>query len=279
MAGPEPIPLFTGGGSTASPPTGGWVAAVDSAFAETLTTSHLRVFECVARDTNLGAEQVTRDVPNRDPEGLDERGVVEVGRQVSEGDLLIGKVTPLGGEPASPEKKLLRAIFGEKAGDRRDTSVYVPPWLGGEVIAAELTEGGERGVLARASVTLAWERRLEIGDTIEVGGRRATVCAIGSLPHRLAIDGQPVSGAVSVIEHARDRIEARSIGPYSLISQQPLTGRESFGGQTLTAGQRGALVTAGARALLPELLAIKSDAVLGRIRSYESIIKGEDPEL
>lgn len=278
MAGPKPIPLFTGA-SRADAPTSGWVAAVDERLAETLATSHERVFEAVAVDSKLGREAFTRDLPNASPDGLDQRGLAEIGRRVAAGDLLIGKVSPRAGVPLSSEQKLLRAIFGEATGEVADTSVRVPSWVEGTVTAAELVDGDGESVIARARVTVSWERPLEVGDTIEVDGRRATVCAIRSLSSDVEIDGRAIAGQIRVVDHARDRIAARSIGPYSPVTQQPLTGRDNHGGQTLTAAQRGALISAGARTLLAELMTIKSDSVQGRVRCYEALVKGEDPEI
>ena len=273
MAGPpKPIPMTASVGRGLGP---AW-ARVSSRRAASLATSHRRTFELVAAETALGSEVITRDVPNAAEaklEHLDDRGLARVGSRVRAGDLLIGRASPQT-TPRSPEEKLLRAIFGEAAGELRDSSLRMPPWLEGEIVEAELAGGG-----ARARVVVAWERPLEVGDLIEIGGRRATVYEIAELERDVEIDGVDASGPIEVIEHARDVIEARSIGPYSLVTQQPLRGRENFGGQAITAGQRAALAGAGAEWLLAELMTVKSDAVSARVRCYESIIKSENPEL
>ena len=247
---------------------------VDTRFAERLSSHHSQSFEVEANVVDGGAEELTRDVPNVGEaalEHLDDRGLVRVGTVVKPGSLLVGKVTPRAGAVLSPEQKLLRAIFGEAAGDVLDASLRAPPGCFGTVTIAELEDSGTKAV-----VTVEWTRPLDIGDGLELNGQPATVSAIRSLGADLAWSGATDRAKVRKVSMARDLIHARSIGPYLPLSQQPTAGRDSFGGQRLSAEQVEVL---GSHApwMLWECLTIKADDVLGRPRAYESLVKGENP--
>lgn len=247
---------------------------VDTHFAERLTSHHSQRFEVEANVVEGGAEELTRDVPNVGEaalEDLDERGLVRVGSAVRPGSLLVGKVTPRAGAVLSPEEKLLRAIFGEAAGDVLDASLRAPPGCFGTVSAAELEDSGTRAI-----VTVGWTRPLDVGDGVELNGQRALVAAIQPLGADLAWSGATDRAAIRKVSMARDLIHARSIGPYLPLSQQPTAERDSFGGQRLTQEQA-QILAAHAPWMLWECLTIKSDDVLGRPRAYESLVKGENP--
>jgi len=247
---------------------------VDTRFAERLTSHHSQSFEVEANVVAGGAEELTRDVPNVGEaalEHLDERGVVRVGTAVKPGSLLVGKVTPRAGAVLSPEEKLLRAIFGEAAGDMLDASLRAPPGCFGSVTVAELEDSGTRAV-----VTVEWTRPLDVGDGLELNGQAATVSAIRSLGADLAWSGATDRATVRKVSMAKDLIHARSIGPYLPLSQQPTAGRDSFGGQRLSAEQA-EILGSHAPWMLWECLTIKADDVLGRPRAYESLVKGENP--
>lgn len=245
---------------------------VHEGFAPKLTTHHRRWFEVGALTTPDGPESFTRDVPNVGEEALqalDERGVVQVGTLVTPGALLVGKVSPRGGTPLSPEEKLLRAIFGEKAGEVVDRSLRAPGGCFGEVSAVEFDE-------ARARVEVSWTRPLEVGDLLALDGRLAVVAAIQCQGADLACQGTASRVRVKKEASARDVMHARFIGPSDLATQQPLLGREQHGGQQVGPGLA-AVLGAHAPWLLWECFTLKSDAVNGRIRSYESIVKQENP--
>ena len=366
---------------------------------DVLTSIHIEEYEVDARDTKLGAEEITRDIPNVSEEvlaDLDERGIIRIGADVVPGDILVGKVTPKGETELTPEERLLRAIFGEKAREVRDTSLKVPHGEGGKVIGVKifnLEDGydlpagvnqvvrvyvaqkrkiqdgdklagrhGNKGVISKilpvedmpfledgtpVDVILnplgvpgrmnvgqvlethlgwvaksgwsvegrsgEWQKRLdEIGATsANPGTRVATPVFDGAreeeihgllestLPNRdgarmvngngkaRVIDGrtgQPYPEEITVgymyilkLHHlVDDKIHARSTGPYSMITQQPLGGKAQFGGQRFGEMEVWALEAYGAAFTLQELLTIKSDDVLGRVKVYEAIVKGEN---
>ena len=330
------------------------------------TTIHIEELTCIARDTKLGVEEITSDIPNVSEEklkDLDEEGIVRIGANVRSGDILVGKITPKGETELSAEEKLLRAIFGEKARDVRDSSLYMEHGSSGKVIDVKLfsRENGDKlsaGMIKIIQVTVASLRKIQVGD--KMAGRHGNkgviskVVSVEDLPH--LADGTPVDiilsplGVVSrmnigqilethlglaaqklgyrVATHVFDgvtenkireelqkagyssdgriqlydgrtgkpfdkkttvgyvymlklnhlvesKIHQRSIGPYSLITQQPLGGKAQFGGQRFGEMEVWALEGYGAAHTLQEILTIKSDDVVGRSKTYESIIKGE----
>jgi DNA-directed RNA polymerase subunit beta len=366
---------------------------------DVLSSIHIEEYEVDARDTKLGAEEITRDIPNVSEEvlaDLDERGIIRIGADVVPGDILVGKVTPKGETELTPEERLLRAIFGEKAREVRDTSLKVPHGEGGKVIGVkifDLDDGydlpagvnqvvrvyvaqkrkiqdgdklagrhGNKGVISKilpvedmpflsdgtpVDVVLNplgvpgrmnvgqvlethlgwvaksgwevngtsedWQQRLSaIGATsAQPGTRVATPVFDGAreeeiqgllgstLPNAdgtrlvgadgkaLLFDGrtgQPYREHITVgymyilkLHHlVDDKIHARSTGPYSMITQQPLGGKAQFGGQRFGEMEVWALEAYGAAYTLQELLTIKSDDVLGRVKVYEAIVKGEN---
>ncbi|HEX5950837.1 MAG TPA: DNA-directed RNA polymerase subunit beta, partial [Actinomycetota bacterium] len=352
---------------------------------DVLTSIHIEEHEVDARDTKLGAEEITRDIPNVSEEilkDLDERGIVRIGAEVNPGDYLVGKVTPKGETELTPEERLLRAIFGEKAREVRDTSLKVPHGEQGKVIGVRVfsrDEGDELppGVNQLVRVYVAQKRKISDGD--KLAGRHGNKGVISTIlpeedmpflgdgtpvdiilnplgvPSRMnlgqvleahlgwaslvgfAKDGDdypgPVHVATPVFDGAReneileairsahpnkdgvklvdevgkavlfdgrsgepyeepvtvgvayilkllhlvdDKIHARSTGPYSMITQQPLGGKAQFGGQRFGEMEVWALEAYGAAFALQELLTIKSDDVLGRVKVYEAIVKGEN---
>ncbi|MGH2634817.1 MAG: DNA-directed RNA polymerase subunit beta [Actinomycetota bacterium] len=352
---------------------------------DVLTSIHIEEHEVDARDTKLGAEEITRDIPNVSEEilkDLDERGIVRIGAEVNPGDYLVGKVTPKGETELTPEERLLRAIFGEKAREVRDTSLKVPHGESGKVIGVRVftREDGDElppGVNQLVRVYVAQKRKISDGD--KLAGRHGNKGVISTIlpeedmpfladgtpvdiilnplgvPSRMNLgqvleahlgwaglvgfrkDGQdfqgPVYVATPVFDGAReneileairtahpnadgvrlvddvgkavlydgrngepyeepvtvgvayilkllhlvdDKIHARSTGPYSMITQQPLGGKAQFGGQRFGEMEVWALEAYGAAYALQELLTIKSDDVLGRVKVYEAIVKGEN---
>ncbi|MCA9681330.1 MAG: hypothetical protein KC457_03975, partial [Myxococcales bacterium] len=211
------------------------------------------------------------------------------GRQVEPGDILIGKVTPLGdssGALLSPEEKLLRAIFGEASGEVRDSSLRCPPGCSGTIVSARKVGTQGKGELDRAEVVIGWERPLAVGDELLLegagtprAGLRVIVAAVTSLGggRRLAWADGAASLRVAKLTMVEDLIHARSIGPYSLVTQQPLGGRESFGGQSVAPPWIGALATR-APWMAWEMFTIKSDSVTGRVRAYEALVLSKDIE-
>jgi DNA-directed RNA polymerase subunit beta len=364
---------------------------------DVLTSIHIEEHEIDARDTKLGAEEITRDIPNVSEEvlaDLDERGIIRIGAEVRDGDILVGKVTPKGETELTPEERLLRAIFGEKAREVRDTSLKVPHGENGKVIGIrvfsredddELPPGvnelvrvyvaqkrkiqdgdklagrhGNKGVIGKVLPaedmpflpdgtpvdvvlnTHGVPRRMNIGQVLELhlgwlasrgwhiegnpdwsaklseelrdvepGTNTATPVFDGAkeeeitgllgatLPNRdgermvaqngkaVLLDGrsgEPFPYPVAVgymyilkLHHlVDDKIHARSTGPYSMITQQPLGGKAQFGGQRFGEMECWAMQAYGAAYTLQELLTIKSDDVLGRVKVYEAIVKGEN---
>ena len=334
---------------------------------DVFTSIHIESYECEARDTKLGPEEITRDIPNVGEEplkDLDERGIIRIGAEVRAGDILVGKVTPKGETELTAEERLLRAIFGEKAREVRDTSLRVPHGEEGIVVDVkvftrenkdELTAGvnklvrcciaqkrkvsvgdkmagrhGNKGVISRILPVedmpflpdgtpldivlnpLGVPSRMNIGQVLEVhlgyvakalGWRVATPVFDGATERdiiRMFRDqglsedgkmvlydgrsGEPFENRVTVgymyilkLHHlVDDKIHARSTGPYSLVTQQPLGGKAQFGGQRFGEMEVWALEAYGAANTLQEILTVKSDDVVGRVKTYEAIVKGEN---
>ncbi len=369
---------------------------------DVLTSIHIEEHEIDARDTKLGAEEITRDIPNVSDEvlaDLDERGIVRIGAEVRDGDILVGKVTPKGETELTPEERLLRAIFGEKAREVRDTSLKVPHGESGKVIGIrvfsrddddELPAGvnelvrvyvaqkrkisdgdklagrhGNKGVIGKILAvedmpflpdgtpvdiilnTHGVPRRMNIGQilethlgwvaksgwTVEMDGRGGVPSWAAKLPQELLEAGPETIVSTPVFDGAReeelqgllastlpnrdgevlvdadgkavlydgrsgepfpypvtvgymyilklhhlvdDKIHARSTGPYSMITQQPLGGKAQFGGQRFGEMECWAMQAYGAAYTLQELLTIKSDDTVGRVKVYEAIVKGEN---
>ncbi|MEO9222388.1 MAG: DNA-directed RNA polymerase subunit beta, partial [Mycobacteriaceae bacterium] len=364
---------------------------------DVLTSIHIEEHEVDARDTKLGAEEITRDIPNVSEEvlaDLDERGIVRIGADVVPGDVLVGKVTPKGETELTPEERLLRAIFGEKAREVRDTSLKVPHGEAGKVIGVRLfsREDGDElpaGVNELVRVYIAQKRKIQPGD--KLAGRHGNKGVISiilapedmpfledgtpvdivlnplGVPSRMnvgqvleshlgwvaktgwEVEGNPewaarlpeqarkgepntnvatpvfdgareeeITGLLSSTRKTRDgaqligatgkarlmdgrsgepfpepvsvgyvyilkllhlvddKIHARSTGPYSMITQQPLGGKAQFGGQRFGEMECWAMQAYGAAYALQELLTIKSDDILGRVKVYEAIVKGEN---
>ena len=366
---------------------------------DVLTSIHIEEHEIDARDTKLGAEEITRDIPNVSEEvlaDLDERGIIRIGAEVADGDILVGKVTPKGETELTPEERLLRAIFGEKAREVRDTSLKVPHGETGKVIGIrvfsrddddelppgvnelvrvyvaqkrKISEGdklagrhGNKGVIGKILPvedmpfladgtpvdivlnTHGVPRRMNIGQVLEThlgwiaksgwevdadnteqwavdmpddmrrvepdtntatpvfdGARQNEISGLlqSTLPNRDGVrlvgpdgkaqifdgrTGEPYPHAIAVgymyilklLHLVDDKIHARSTGPYSMITQQPLGGKAQFGGQRFGEMECWAMQAYGAAYTLQELLTIKSDDVLGRVKVYEAIVKGEN---
>jgi len=334
---------------------------------DVFTSIHIEGYEAEARDTKLGPEEITRDIPNVGEDALknlDERGIIRIGAEVRAGDILVGKVTPKGETELTAEERLLRAIFGEKAREVRDTSLRVPHGEEGIVVDIkvftrenkdELTAGvnklvrvyiaqkrkisvgdkmagrhGNKGVISRILPVedmpflpdgtpldivlnpLGVPSRMNIGQVLEVhlgyvakalGWRIATPVFDGAteddimeLFKQLGLEpdgktalydgrsGEPFENRVTVgymyilkLHHlVDDKIHARSTGPYSLVTQQPLGGKAQFGGQRFGEMEVWALEAYGAANTLQEILTVKSDDVVGRVKTYEAIVKGEN---
>ncbi|MGB4006592.1 MAG: DNA-directed RNA polymerase subunit beta [Halanaerobiales bacterium] len=334
---------------------------------DAFTSIHIEEHEAEARDTKLGPEEITRDIPNVGESALrnlDERGIVRIGAEVKEGDILVGKVTPKGETELSAEERLLRAIFGEKAREVRDTSLKVPHGEQGIVVDVKVfsREQGDElkpGVNQMVRVYIATKRKISVGD--KMAGRHGNKGVISRIlpeedmpflpngepveivlnplgvPSRMNIGqvlevhlgmaakalglyvetpvfnganekdvedmlekaglsrdgktilydgrtGEPFDKEVTVgymymlkLHHlVDDKIHARSTGPYSLVTQQPLGGKAQFGGQRFGEMEVWALEAYGAAYSLQEMLTVKSDDVVGRVKTYEAIIKGEN---
>jgi DNA-directed RNA polymerase subunit beta len=328
---------------------------------------HIEDFSLDVRDTKLGPEIVTRDIPNIGEDrlkNLDETGIVRIGAEVSSGDILIGKITPKGEGDLTAEERLLRAIFGEKSRDVKDSSLYLPHGEHGKVVDIKVftRDQGDRlptGVSQQIQISVAQLRKIAVGDKLAgrhgnkgVISRIAPVEDMPYLPDGTPVDvilnplgvasrmnigqilethlgwaarahgytaatpaldgvseadikaelrsaGLPESGKISLIDGKTgrpfdnestvgvmyimklnhlvdDKLHMRSIGPYSLITQQPLGGKAQFGGQRFGEMEVWALEGYGAAHTLQEMLTIKSDDVLGRSKAYEAIIKGEE---
>lgn len=333
---------------------------------DTFSSIHIEDFTMDVRDTKLGPEVVTRDIPNVGEarlKDLDEDGIIHVGASVREGDILVGKITPKGETELTPEERLLRAIFGDKARDVKDTSLRLPGGEGGKVVSVQIfsREKGdelENGVIKQIRVSVAQTRRIQVGDKVagrhgnkgvvsiivpkedmpympdgtpvdiilnplgvssrmnigqilethlgwaakELGMHVATPALNGvkndQIVELLKQAGLPEDGKVQLFDGktgepfdhrttvgityilklahlVEDKIHARSVGPYSLVTQQPLGGKAQKGGQRFGEMEVWALEAYGAAHTLQEMLTIKSDDVYGRAKAYESIIKGE----
>ena len=331
-----------------------------------LTSIHIEEYECEARDTKLGAEEITRDIPNVGEDALkdlNEKGIIRIGAEVRSGDILVGKVTPKGETELTAEERLLRAIFGEKAREVRDTSLRVPHGEAGIIVDVitfdrengdELPPGvnqlvrcyiaqkrkisvgdkmagrhGNKGVISRILPEedmpflpdgtpleivlnpLGVPSRMNIGQVLEVhlgraarelGWKIATPVLDGATEENITetlikagLDtdgktvlydgrtGEPFDNRVTVgimyilklCHLVDDKIHARSTGPYSLVTQQPLGGKAQFGGQRFGEMEVWALEAYGAAYTLQEILTVKSDDIVGRVKTYESIVKGE----
>ncbi|MFP4456083.1 MAG: DNA-directed RNA polymerase subunit beta [Clostridia bacterium] len=334
---------------------------------DALTSIHIEEYEAEARDTKLGPEEITRDIPNVGEESLrnlDARGIVRVGAEVNSGDILVGKVTPKGETELTAEERLLRAIFGEKAREVRDTSTRVPHGAEGIVVDVRVftRDSGDElppGVNQLVRVYVAKKRKISVGD--KMAGRHgnkgivAKIVPEEDMPHledgrpldiiltplgipsrmnlgqifeihlgwaaeklglhiatpvfdgaseqdikeTLREAGLPESGKavlydgktgekfdneatvglmymMKLFHLVDDKIHARSTGPYSLVTQQPLGGKAQFGGQRFGEMEVWALEAYGAAYTLQEMLTVKSDDVTGRVKAYESIVKGEN---
>ena len=331
------------------------------------TSIHIEEYELEARDTKLGPEEITRDIPNVGEDALkdlDERGIIRIGAEVTAGDILVGKVTPKGETELTAEERLLRAIFGEKAREVRDTSLRVPHGEYGTIVdvkvftrenASELSPGvnvvvrcyiaqkrkisvgdkmagrhGNKGVVSRILPSedmpflpdgtpldivlnpLGVPSRMNIGQVLEVHlgyAARAlgwNICTpvfdgahesdirecfkMAGMPEDGKVQlydgrtGEPFDNRVTVgymyylkLHHlVDDKIHARSTGPYSLVTQQPLGGKAQFGGQRFGEMEVWALEAYGAAYTLQEILTVKSDDVVGRVKTYEAIVKGQN---
>lgn len=334
---------------------------------DVFTSIHIEEYECEARDTKLGSEEITRDIPNVGEDvlkDLDDRGIIRIGAEVQPGDILVGKVTPKGETELTAEERLLRAIFGEKAREVRDTSLRVPHGEAGKIVDVKIfsRENGDElppGVNRLVRAYIAQKRKISVGD--KMAGRHGNKGVIARIlaeedmpflpdgtpveivlnplgvPSRMNI-GQilethlgwaasklgihvatPVFGGTTeadvldslekaginrngkttlydgrtgtqfdnpitvgyiymlkLLHLVDDKIHARSTGPYSLVTQQPLGGKAQFGGQRFGEMEVWALEAYGAAYTLQELLTVKSDDVVGRVKTYEAIVKGEN---
>ncbi len=327
---------------------------------------HIETFNVDVRETKLGPEVITRDIPNVGEtklKDLDEDGIIRIGATIHEGDILVGKITPKGETELTAEERLLRAIFGDKARDVKDTSLRLPGGEGGKVVGIQIftKENGDElstGVLKQIKVNVAQTRKISVGD--KIAGRHGNKGVISIIvpqedmpflpdgtpmdiilnplgvssrmnigqilethigwaaheqgitvaspalngippdliPGELAKSNLPESGKITLyngktgepfdrpitvgiayimkLHHlVEDKIHARSVGPYSLVTQQPLGGKAQHGGQRFGEMEVWALEAYGAAHILQEMLTIKSDDVYGRSKAYESIVKGE----
>ena len=332
---------------------------------DVFTSIHIEEYELESRDTKLGAEEITRDIPNVGDDALrnlDSRGIVRIGAEVNSGDILVGKVTPKGETELKAEERLLRAIFGEKAREVRDTSLRVPHGASGIIVDVKVftRENGDAlspGVNMVVRCYIAQRRKISVGD--KMAGRHGNKGVVSRIlpqedmpflpdgtpldivlnplgvPSRMNIGqvlevhlgyaakalgwkvatpvfdgatktdieetlkmaglspdgktvlydgrtGEPFDNRVTVgymyflkLHHlVDDKIHARSTGPYSLVTQQPLGGKAQFGGQRFGEMEVWALEAYGAAYTLQEILTVKSDDIVGRVKTYESIVKG-----
>ena len=334
---------------------------------DVLTSIHIEDYDCECRDTKLGPEEITRDIPNVGEDSLkdlDEEGIIRVGAEVRPGDILVGKVTPKGETELTAEERLLRAIFGEKAREVRDTSLRVPHGEAGTIVDVKVftRENSDElgpGVNKVIRVYIAQKRKISVGD--KMAGRHGNKGVISRIlpeedmpfmpdgtpvdvvlnplgvPSRMNLGqvlevhlgaaarllnwkiatpvfdgaseedieeclqmaglesngktvlydgrtGEPFDKPITVgvmymlkLHHlVDDKIHARSTGPYSLVTQQPLGGKAQFGGQRFGEMEVWALEAYGAAYTLQEILTVKSDDVVGRVKTYEAIVKGEN---
>ena len=334
---------------------------------DVLTSVHIEEYEIDARDTKLGPEDITRDIPNLGEEALhdlDENGIIRIGAEVEPGDILVGKVTPKGETELTPEERLLRAIFGEKAREVRDTSLRVQHGEGGVVVDVKVFTRENKdelgtGVNKVVRVYIAQKRKMSVGD--KMSGRHGNKGVVSRIlpvedmpflpdgtpveiilnplgvPSRMNIgqlfethlgfvakmldwkvatpvfdgakqeeiqtlmveNGLPADGKMQLFDGRTgmpfdqratvgymymlklhhlvdDKMHARSTGPYSLVTQQPLGGKAQFGGQRFGEMEVWALEAYGAANSLQEMLTVKSDDIVGRLKTYESIVKNEN---
>ncbi len=330
-----------------------------------LTSIHISDYTVSVQETKLGSEEITRDIPNVSEESLrnlDDRGIVVVGSKVKSGDILVGKVAPKGEVDLTAEERLLRAIFGEKAKDVRDTSLYMPHGEHGVVIGIKTVTREDNdmlpsGTIEEITIYVAQQKKIEIGDklagrhgnkgvisaivpfidmphledgtpvdiifsseavlkrmnvgqileaSLGAAGKRLNKCyevpSLQEIPEELIAEelrkaGLPVTGKMKLIDGrtgepfddeivvgdtyilklihmSEEKMHARSTGPYSLITQQPLGGKAQFGGQRFGEMEVWALEAYGAAHVLQEMLTIKSDDMVGRTQAYSSIIQG-----
>src|SRR5437667_432045 len=331
------------------------------------TSIHIEEYESEARETKLGPEEITRDIPNVADDALrnlDERGIVYIGAEVQQGDILVGKITPKGETELSAEERLLRAIFGEKAREVRDSSLRVPHGERGIVVDVKVFSRDNKdelgpGINEMVRVYIAQKRKISAGD--KMAGRHGNKGVVARImpmedmpylpdgtpvdivlnplgvPSRMNLgqvlethlgwvastlgikiatpvfDGAPMPTIVKELEKAglpvdgkvrlrdgrtgdefdepvtvgqiymlklahlvEDKIHARSTGPYSLVTQQPLGGKAQFGGQRFGEMEVWALEAYGAAHVLQEILTVKSDDIVGRVKAYEAIVKGDN---
>ena len=339
---------------------------------DVFTSIHIEEYETEARDTKLGPEEITRDIPNVGDDALkdlDEDGIIRIGAEIQSGDILVGKVSPKGEAELTPEERLLRAIFGEKSREVRDTSLKVPHGEGGVVVdvkvfTRENKDELEPGVNKLVRVYIAQKRKIQVGDKMagrhgnkgvisrvlsqadmpfladgtplqillnplgvpsrmnigqvlevhlgyvckQLGWKIATHVFDGATEKDLEVmfrennllnpdgkvdgkfqvfDGRTgeafenrvtigVQYMIKLIHLVDDKIHARAIGPYSLVTQQPLGGKAQFGGQRFGEMEVWALEAYGAAHILQEILTVKSDDIVGRVKTYESIVRGEN---
>ncbi|OPZ94900.1 MAG: DNA-directed RNA polymerase subunit beta [Firmicutes bacterium ADurb.Bin419] len=334
---------------------------------DVFTSIHIEEYEAESRDTKLGPEEITREIPNVSEDSLkdlDDRGIIRIGAEVRSGDILVGKVTPKGETELTAEERLLRAIFGEKAREVRDTSLRVPHGESGIIVDVKVftRENGDElspGVNQLVRVYIAQKRKISVGD--KMAGRHGNKGVISRIlpeedmpflpdgtplqivlnplgvPSRMNIgqvlevhlgfaakalgwkiatpvfDGATENDIIETLQKAGisedgktvlydgrtglpfenrvtvgymyilklahlvdDKIHARSTGPYSLVTQQPLGGKAQFGGQRFGEMEVWALEAYGAAYTLQEILTVKSDDVVGRVKTYEAIVKGEN---
>lgn len=335
---------------------------------DVLTSIHIVEYESAERETKLGSEEITRDIPNVSEEALrnlDEDGIIRIGAEVTSQDILVGKVTPKGETELSAEERLLRAIFGEKAKEVRDTSLKMPHGETGIVVDVKVFRRGDKtsemspGVNKIVRIYVATKRKINVGD--KMAGRHGNKGVISRIlpeedmpfldtgeslqvmlnplgvPSRMNIgqvlevhlglaakakgwyvatpvfDGASEQDIMDLLEESGydrsgklflrdgrtgeyfdnpvtvgymymlklhhlvdDKIHARSTGPYSLVTQQPLGGKAQFGGQRFGEMEVWALEAYGAAYTLQEILTVKSDDIIGRVKTYEAIVKGEN---
>ena len=304
------------------------------------TSIHIEEYEIESRETKLGPEEITRDIPNVGEDALkdlDERGIIRNGAEVTAGDILVGKVTPKGETELTAEERLLRAIFGEKAREVRDTSLRVPHGEYGIIVDVKVftpdnCDELQPGVREVVRCYIAQKRKISVGD--KMAGRHGNKGVVSRIlpqedmpfledgtpldivlnplgvPSRMNIGqvlevhlgyaakalgwkvmtpvydgrtGEKFDNPVTVgymyylkLHHlVDDKIHARSTGPYSLVTQQPLGGKAQFGGQRFGEMEVWALEAYGAAYTLQEILTVKSDDVVGRVKTYEAIVKGQ----
>jgi len=331
------------------------------------TSIHIEEYECDARDTKLGPEEITRDIPNMGNDilkDLDDEGIIRTGAEVHPGDILVGKVTPKGETELTAEERLLRAIFGEKAREVRDTSLRIPHGETGKVVDVKVfsRENGDElspGITKLVRIYVAQKRKISVGDKMAgrhgnkgVVSRILPECDMPYLPDGTPIEivlnplgvpsrmnigqvlechlgmavknlgyniatpvfdganesditnalisaglpadgktvmydgrtGEPFDNKITAgytymlkLAHlVDDKIHARSTGPYSLVTQQPLGGKAQFGGQRFGEMEVWALEAYGAAYTLQEILTVKSDDIVGRVKTFEAIVKGEN---